>query len=241
MPKPIQRQSLTDLAVDALIDLIEERGLSEGDTLPATADLAAELSVSRPVIREAIAELAGQGLLERRQGRETVITLPGPRQLERLLRLRFAVTGTQLEDIQAYREVAEVGAARLAALNATGADLEAIQQKLDAIRAAQSEEELHQADQAFHREVARAGGNGLLLLTIDGIAPHLHQLRVEAWRGWKESGGGIKSIVEAHAVILDRIRRRDPEAAAQAMREHLSQAREGLVRIRGRRQQRPGA
>ncbi|MYS86574.1 FadR/GntR family transcriptional regulator [Embleya scabrispora] len=241
MPKPIQRQSLTDMAVDALIDLIEERGLSEGDALPATAELADELSVSRPVIREAIAELAGQGLLERRQGRETVVTLPGSRQLERLLRLRFAVTGTQLEDIQTYREVAEVGAARLAALKATDADIEAIQQKLDAIRAARSDEELHEADQAFHREVARAAGNGLLLLTIDGITPHLHQLRVEAWRGWTESGKGIGPIVEAHAVILDRIRRRDPEAAARAMREHLGQAREGLVRLRGPRRQHPGA
>ncbi|MFI1092467.1 FadR/GntR family transcriptional regulator [Streptomyces sp. NPDC020917] len=236
MPKPIQRQSLTDMAVDALIGLIEERNLSAGDALPATADLAAELSVSRPVIREAIAELAGQGLLERRQGRETVITMPGPRQLERLLRLRFAITGTQLEDIQDYRQVAEVGSAKLAAIRATESDIEAIRRRLEVLRSVESEEDLHEADQAFHREVARAAGNQLVLLTIDAITPLLHQLRVEAWRGWKESGMGIEPIIEAHAVILDRIIERDPDAAAQAMQDHLLQAGEGLAHGRGRRE-----
>ncbi|MFJ7969484.1 FCD domain-containing protein [Streptomyces sp. NPDC096324] len=79
-----------------------------------------------------------------------------------------------------------------------------------------------------------------MLLTIDGIVPRRHQLRVEAWRGWKESGKGLEPIIEAHALILDRIRERDPEAAARAMREHLGQAREGLVRLRDGRREHPG-
>ncbi|MER6943075.1 FCD domain-containing protein [Nonomuraea sp. NPDC000554] len=228
MPEPLQRVSLTDMAVDALIQLIEERGLRENDALPSTADLAAELDVSRAVIREAIAELAGQGLLERRQGRETVITLPGARQLEHLLRLRFAIQGRDLDDIQAYREVAEVGAARLAARNATAADIEALEKRLAALRSVESDDELHEADIAFHREVARAGGNDMVLLTLDGITPILKQLRVAAWHGWKRSGKGIEPIVEAHAVVLERIRLRDEAGAAAAMLEHLQQAREGL-------------
>ncbi|MFE7213961.1 FadR/GntR family transcriptional regulator [Streptomyces sp. NPDC057611] len=91
-----------------------------------------------------------------------------------------------------------------------------------------SDEELHEADQAFHREVARVSGDELLLLTLDGITPHLHDLRVEAWHGWKAAGKDLEPIIEAHALILDLIRQRDPEGAAQTMRDHLAQAREGL-------------
>lgn len=228
LTEPLVRVSLSDLAVDQLIRLIERRGLKEDDQLPATAELAEALKVSRTVVREAIAELAGQGLLRRQQGRETVITLPGAQQLERLLRLRFAVTGGELDSIQEYREVAEVGAARLAAERATPDSIALMKERLKEMRASSGEEELHEADQAFHREVARASDNDILLLTIDGITPLLQQLRRRAWAGWKYSGRGVGPIVEAHAAILERIEAKDSAGAAHAMAEHLAQAREGL-------------
>ena len=61
------RSTLTDQTVEALLALIEERGLKENDVLPSTSDLATSLGVSRTTIREGIAQLAGQGLFDRRQ------------------------------------------------------------------------------------------------------------------------------------------------------------------------------
>jgi GntR family transcriptional regulator, transcriptional repressor for pyruvate dehydrogenase complex len=226
---PLQRVSLADMAVDELIRLIQDRQLKANDTLPSTAELAEALDVSRTVVREAIAELAGQGLLQRRQGRETVVTLPDAGQLERLLRLRFAVNGADFASLQDYREVIEVGAARLAAERATEADIAALAERLDRLRAAAEHgDELHLADQEFHREIARVSGNDMILLTIDGITPLLVQLRQHAWTGWTKSGKGVTPIVEAHATILRKIAEHDIEGAGIAMREHLTQATEGL-------------
>lgn len=228
MSKPIQRQSLTDLTVDALLQLVQDEGLRAGDALPATADLASTLQVSRPVVREAIAELAGQGLVLRRQGKEPIVQLPGPRDFENLLRHRLSISGAGLTDIQDYREIAEVGAAQLAAQRATPVDIQQMEKALTMLRQVPSEEQLHDLDIAFHREVARAAKNEMLLLTLDGIAPILKELRVEAWRGWKCSGGDVQTIIEAHALILERIVDHDPEGAGSAMRDHLEQAKLGL-------------
>ena len=228
MTRPLQRVSLADMAVDELIQLIEQRGLKENDALPSTAELAEALDVSRTVVREAIAELAGQGLLQRRQGRETVVTLPDSSQLERLLWLRFAVGGANFESLQEYREVIEVGAARLAAERATDDDIVRIEERLHAQSEASTDDALHEADQAFHREVARASHNDMVLLTIDAITPLLFQLRRHAWSGWTKSGKGIEPIVQAHALVLERIKEHDPEGAMAAMKDHLTQAAEGL-------------
>jgi GntR family transcriptional repressor for pyruvate dehydrogenase complex len=229
MTTPLQRQSLVDLAVEELIRLIEDRGLKEDDALPATAELAEALEVSRTVVREAIAELAGQGLLQRRQGRETVVTLPNSGQLERLLRLRFAVGGANFESLQDFREVIEVGAARLAAERATKDDIMEMNDRLQKLRQASTSDTRHEADQDFHRAVAKAAHSDMVLLTIDGITPMLFQLRQRAWAGWTKSGKGATPIVEAHALILEKIASHDVVGSAMAMQNHLTQAREGLT------------
>lgn len=232
MSGPIQRMSLANQAVDALLQLIEDRNLKANDVLPSTAELAEVLGVSRTVVREAIAELAGQGLFNRHQGRETVITLPSSHQLERFLHLRFVLHGHDYEDLQEFREVVEVGSARLAAERATESDIEAMERHLATMRTAVTDDDRFQADQAFHVEVARGSGNDMVTLTVEGTTSLLFQLRRRAWSGWTKSGRGTDPIIEAHALILERIRAHDTDGAAAAMKSHLAQASEGLENTR---------
>lgn len=224
----VQRASLVNLVVDELIKLIRDRRLRADDPLPSAAELSEELDVSRTVVREAIAELAGQGLLTRRQGRETLVALPDSPQLERLLRLRFAVRGENFADLQEFRRILEVGAARLAAERATEQDIEQLRQALSHLQQATEGEDLHLKDQAFHREIARISGNDMVLLTLDGITPLLVELRRHAWAGWISSGRGLHDILHAHELIFDRIHDNDPEGAAESMRAHLLQTSSGL-------------
>jgi DNA-binding FadR family transcriptional regulator len=225
----LQRVSLSNMAVDELLRLIQERELQASDSLPPTAELAEELDVSRTVIREAIAELAGQGLLQRRQGKETVIQLPDASQLERLLRLRFVVKGADFRSLQEYREVIEVGSARLAAERATAEDVAALAERLKELRAAAGGDEMHLKDQAFHREIARMSGNDMVLLTLDGITPLLVELRQHAWAGWTKAGGQLDEVIEAHQLVFDAVAAGDGPAAADAMQRHLTQATQGLL------------
>jgi DNA-binding FadR family transcriptional regulator len=224
----LQRPSLTSLAADAVLELIRERGLKEGDPLPSAGELAETLGVSRTVVRESLAELAGQGLVKNQQGSASVVALPGSRQLERIVRMRFAIQGGTLETAQELRESIEVAAARLAAERATQSDIDALSAKLAELRAARTVDDLHEADRAFHRAVVDASGNDLMAVTIDAMTPLLDQLLLRVWDGWLSSGRAASDLVEAHAIILDRIEASDGEGAAGAMRENLRQGRIGF-------------
>lgn len=228
MPAPIERSSLADMTVDALLSLIEDQGLRDGDPIPATGELAEALQVSRPVVREAIATLAGLGLLRRSQGRESVVTTPGSAQLERLIRLRARLQGSPPEDIQEFRELVEVDSARLAARHATPEDVARLHACMQVLRASKTDPELHDADVEFHRVLAVASRNDLMSLTIDSITPLLRQLRTKVWAGWVAKGGGRDEIIEAHAKVLEAVEAGDEAAAAVAMTHHMGQARAGL-------------
>ncbi len=225
---PMKRAPLTDQVTDALLAMISARGLSEGDSLPPVGEIAQKFEVSIPVVRESIAGLAALGLLRRQQGRETLVATPDAWHLRRMMGLRIAQAQIDDESIQQFREIVEVGSAGLAARNASSAEIVELEERLERLREASTEAELHEADVAFHAAVARAGGNDLLIWTLESLEPLLRRLRERVWAGWVEGGGDRDSIIEAHAAVLKCIRAGDEAGAAAAMTSHLRQARLGL-------------
>jgi DNA-binding FadR family transcriptional regulator len=231
MAGSLQRPSLTSLASDAVLQLILDRRLGEGDALPPASELAATLGVSRTVIREAIAELAGQGLIRTQQGSVSTNTLPGSRQLERIIRLRFALQGGTLETAHEFRESIEVAAARLAAARVDQAAIEQLEARLVDLREADGVEALHAADLAFHRQIVAVSGNDLMAVTLDAMAPLLDNLLLEVWTGWLGAGRARSELVEAHAAILEAVTAGDGDGAARAMWANLQQGRVGFTQI----------
>jgi GntR family transcriptional regulator, transcriptional repressor for pyruvate dehydrogenase complex len=224
---PVERESLTDKVAAAIIAVVEERQLKEGDALPPTADLASEFDVSRTVVREALAELAGRGLVKRQQGREGVWMVPGSGEIRSVLAHRIAHENIGAADLHEFREALEVSAAALAAHSADGNDVDHIDNALKALQEA-DEDAIHGADVAFHRAVAQASHNPLFPLVLDALEPLLRESRALAWEGWRASGGTLERV-DAHVAIAAAIRERDEEAAAAAMREDLAETREALT------------
>ena len=225
---PVLRKSLADQVSEALIDYIISNNLQDGELLPSTAEIAEQFSVSRTVVREALADLAGRGLLMRSQGRECVVRTPGIDELHQLLRLRAQREGIDPVDILHVREALEVQAARLAAENRTDSDLEEMNVHLQELAEAKRDRAYHQADIAFHRVIAEASGNTLLPLILNSLTPLLYDIRVKATAGRRARGESFEPVIEAHRDILRAIEKQDDQAAGTAMRDHLSQTREGL-------------
>jgi DNA-binding transcriptional regulator YhcF (GntR family) len=71
-----QREKLSDLVVDQLIQLIQKGKLKLGDRLPPERELAENFGVSRTVIRESIRSLVAKGLLDVRPGSGAVVSIP---------------------------------------------------------------------------------------------------------------------------------------------------------------------
>ena len=217
----LSRRSLAEQMAGELMRLIMEDELVEGDPLPSTAELSERFGVSRTVVREALAALTGQGMLTRGQGRDCVVATPGTTQLTSLLQFRVrrdAVTPAHIIDT---RLALEVLAAEQAALLRTDENLQRLEVCLDALAAASTERRFHQADIELHRAIAESSCNPLITLILDALVDFLRDVRVQATRTRRRRGIGLDSSVDEHRAIVDAIRRRDPVAAADAMRSHL--------------------
>ena len=224
------RVPLTQVVSDQVLQLLQERGLSEGDSIPPTAELAEQFGVSRTVIREALAELTGRGLISRHQGREGVVAVPGSDHLLSLFKTRMSVEGISFQQLHEFREVLEVGAAGLAARNARLGDIAALSDLLHAMRSAKDDREHLAADVEFHRAIANMA-NPLFGLILDGLSPLLMESRLAVWTSYLSHGGQADIAIQRHAELRDQIAAQDEDGAAAAMRADLTDTRTGLSEL----------
>ena len=202
--------------------------LRPGDKLPSERELAETLEVSRSSIRDAIRSLELMGLVEPRQGAGTIVreisseSLVNP--LANALKRKEELIGELLD----FRKMLEP---QLAARAATRASPDAISE-MEVILERQ-EEKLHQGesgvveDSEFHYAIALAAGNSVVLKVLDTL---MDLLRDSRERSLQVEGRPQKSLA-GHRRIFGAIKRRDAEAAKVAMRRHIENVEEIVLRI----------
>jgi DNA-binding FadR family transcriptional regulator len=127
-------------------------------------------------------------------------------------------------DLLEVRRALEVHIASLAATQATRATVSAMEMALAAMRdAAGDPVALHESDIDFHASVATAAGNQMLSFLIEAMEEPLRASRLRSMQGHLARGGTVEDVIEQHALVLDRVRARDPKGAAAAMLAHLDQ------------------
>jgi GntR family transcriptional repressor for pyruvate dehydrogenase complex len=223
--------SLVEKVCDQLAKIIRHDQEEDDGWLPTERELSAQLGVSRSVVREAAKRLESQGLVEIQHGVgiKAVDKLHKP--LNGSLALLIPDAEERLRQLNETRMALEPESARLAAENATSAQLRALrrihQQLIDAPDNARAIE----ADMAFHRALAEASGNLMFRLILDSLAEiGLASRQRTIGRVGKFTG------VEHHGAILDAVERGDAEAAAAAMRHHITCAGEDMkLRAKGPR------
>lgn len=223
---PAARKATVVAAVDRVAAGLTERivaELSPGAQLPSEAELAQGFGVSRLTIREAIRLLAGRGLLGVARGRRAVVREPDGAMFGSFLATALKLDAKGLFDLIEVRQALEVQSANLAAKRANRAGLAAIENALDGMQAAASED-FDRYDVGFHEAVALASGNRMLAFLLEAMAePLRHSFRLSV-RGRQLRGRPLQQTIDAHQQIFDRIRHGDSRGAAQAMRSHLRDA-----------------
>jgi GntR family transcriptional regulator, transcriptional repressor for pyruvate dehydrogenase complex len=222
--RAVYRPGMTGLTTtnpEAIAAVLEERyvdaGAEQGSKLPSERDLALRLGVSRPVVREAMRILIERGLVEVAPGRGAFVRVPRPFDAARPLAAIYRRGQATTRDLIEARSMLEGEAARLAAERCTAEELVAIERLLVQLERESEPAAQARQDLAFHTLISRATRNPVLeamFASISGLVfEHLLRSNAEPVIG-REANPYQREVVVA-------IRRRDPEAAQRAMRDHL--------------------
>ena len=221
-----------DGVVDALLRRVVAGTYPAGESLPAEDALAEDFSVSRLTVREATKVLVARGILMSRQGSGTYVVDPsgwtdlaGLVALERRRRDARELGLALLE----VRRMLEVGSAGLAAARRTPRQLEAMSAAVDCLRIAHGRDDVEaaaEADLAFHDLVIHAAGNPFVVATYAPLRDEL----VRARRGTSAIAEIREHALGEHERILIALRTGSPDAAKAAMRTHMEQTSNDILR-----------
>ncbi|HYB25123.1 MAG TPA: FadR/GntR family transcriptional regulator [Solirubrobacteraceae bacterium] len=203
---------------------VEREGLRPGDRIGTEHELAREFGVSRPTLREGLRRLAGSHLIRVQKGRAGGVFVENTtgagigRHVSESIAAMLESESVTLCELLESRMFLEVPLAGLAAERADEATVAVL---LDSIAAARGRDpgsdEFRLADSRFHRAIAVAAGNELLVTftgwILDVLQPSLvahvaHALDAD-------------EIIAQHQLIVRAIRRHQRLAAERAMRHHI--------------------
>ncbi len=219
------RKSLVESVFEELFERILQGEIAPHAPLPPEAELAKASDVSRLTVREALKTLQAQNIVSVRRGLGTFVNPPDQwTGLEAILKAasRGIASNQVALRLLEVRRMVETGAAELAALHATPADLEqmaAANRNLGAAHAAQDLDAVTTADLAFHDAVLRASANPFVPVLLGQLAQLLYVLRRET-SAFPEVQ---RHAITHHGLILDAIASRSPEASRLAMDAHINQ------------------
>jgi DNA-binding GntR family transcriptional regulator len=183
------------------------RGILQGHLEPRerlrSDALANELCVSRTPVREALRKLEAEGLVARSGSGLTV----------------HALSEQDLTELFYVREALEGMAARLAAENATPAEMAEIRELLEdmeSVRRDGNVEALRRLTGEFHQSVCRASHNNRLLQSLKALLDTVRQIQTSTLYG---EGRATEALKEHHS-LLRAIEARDGDRAEKLAREH---------------------
>ena len=205
---------------DRIRVLILDGTFPPGQPLPGERQLAERFGVSRGSIRDALRTLETIGLLVTRHGQGT---FPQELDVDRLVAPLASVLSYRFDlqdELMDVRRMFEPAVARVAATRVTEEDLADLERILDSQRKKlRTGRSAIIEDTAFHQVLARATRNRVVV----SIMATLNDLLVESRKlTLKQTGRPGRSIL-GHEAVVAALRRHDPSAAAEAMRDHINQ------------------
>ncbi|NNM74029.1 FadR/GntR family transcriptional regulator [Enterovirga aerilata] len=186
--------------------------------LPPERRLSEELGVSRQVLRGALQILEDRGLIWRHVGKGTFVgatpdaVASTPEEIARR---------SSLHELLEAREAFEPVMARLAAYRTTAREYEAMETYCEKASVAECWPEYEKWDDLFHRALAEASGNILLIGWMDRLQKTKQSSRWNICNARRFNPPAVEQYSKEHRVILGHIRRKDSQRSEEAMRRHI--------------------
>jgi GntR family transcriptional repressor for pyruvate dehydrogenase complex len=215
--KPIKQEKISTQIVVQIKSLIQTGDLKPGDALPPERELVKILNVSRASLREALNSLAGMGFLEMSHKHRTIVkSLAAGRMTEPLHLLIKDDIQTVFELIE-VRKAIETWNAFYAAKRAGTDDIVRLEKSIASMKKRLDLPiDVIEDDANFHLAIAEATHNKIQTHLMFSI----YDLLKESLGGYYESID-MQDIYGQHCLVVEAIKKHDPDLASQRMREHL--------------------
>jgi GntR family transcriptional repressor for pyruvate dehydrogenase complex len=209
-PRRLYRQ-----IADQLRGLIEKGEFAVGARLPPERDLAVQLGVSRPSVREALIALEVEGFVEVRMGSGIYVCRREP------ARERRITAEAPLETIRA-RQLIESELAAQAARHMKKAQVAGLREAIAQMEVDVAAGIMPTAgDRLFHVRIAEASENSVLLRIVAELHDERHNPLFEQFGNHFETTHSWSIAIAEHQAVVDAIAARSPQAAREAMTQHL--------------------
>ena len=220
---PLPRLNLVREVAERLRAQIIAGAFDADGTLPPEGRLAQSLGVSRTVVREAMRILAAQGLVEVSQGRAPRVRPADSQAVVESFHTYLQRGDHSLLELTEVRRPLEAAIAALAAERAAPEQIEQLEQSIRELSSTRRASQQIEADLRFHDLLAEATGNPIFLLLLRTLAGLMRCSRQKTL-----ARGGAQLTAAGHTAVLAAVKRRDPDAARQAMLDHLTEAERDL-------------
>lgn len=215
--RPVIKQNLADRLAQRIRTLIQEGEYREGDRLPAIMEMARRFGVGHPSLREALKKLETMGVVEIRHGSGVYVTRDHDVLMMATPDYGGTLTKKLLLDLIHVRLPLELQSVALAAKAAEPRHLAEMRRLLDTAGEKLKEDQvLNTVNMAFHREIALASGNTVLMQVISV----LHELFTNEQRMIIGMGSREQDHQE-HLGILEALEQRNEKLAVERMTAHL--------------------
>lgn len=207
-----KRGSTTDAVTDALREAILD-GIIPSSTWLREDQMAQALAVSRTPIRESLRRLADEHLVSRTANRGSMVQPMTIDDVSALYLIREALEGLAVFTVTARPPIGMLD--RLVEIQA--AHREAI--------AGGDTAEGNRMSLEFHRLIRHSTANAYLVRFLDQVENMIRRSGVSTYA---DPDRAVKNLDE-HQIIIDAIASGDPDAAQDAVAEHMHHAREARV------------
>ena len=216
--QPLDTSSLVDKVEANLVQLLRDRKLKVGDTIPTELDLSKTLGVSRTVTREAILRLRMMGLIETKKKKGSVITSPDIFGIMSKTMNPHVLDQETLKGIFEIRLALEIGMADFLFQRITPEDITELRQIVEN-EPDTAQNYLFQIEHeiVFHGKLYEITGNETLITFQRMLLPVFDYVHNS---GLLKKQGQIHKFV-SHKGLVDILENGSPELFRNAMRNHL--------------------